>query len=295
VIETAGDIKVRFYEIVGRSDIQVDWPGVIGLLNDGAVLMRGLASDRWNTEYQPVTAGVSLYTVPERSIRLIRIAYGDKTLQEVGRAELDAADQSWQTRTGWPDFYTQDGFPFDQYWLYKTPESTSTEFSIINGAYGIVTRVYDGTSYIVFGGAGNFGEIQTLSGFDFQSPYGVLTEFAGESTDRLWLWFVEKVETIIDDSSPIPLPRPDRIGLLWYALWKTYAAEAEMHNPLLEAWYRDLFYAVVARCQKRASNPLPRKRDALRPYDPTERGNRARLPYADRMTPPGGPPVDLLW
>lgn len=298
-----GDLKTEFYEVIGDDAAEqrlIQEADVKAWMNDSTQLVRGIAGDIWVRETVPTVAGQGRYTLPAQAHRAVRLAYGWETLYEVSHSELDAMDLGWQTRTGRPEYFTQDTELHNQFVLYRIPEANSVEFTEVvaglgntHGAdFGIVGRFVRGGVDVIFNA--DLGEVGSTSFMPVAPDTGIISGVDQVPDDQIVIWYVGKASPMLDDSSIVPIRRPFSRLPLWFALWKYYGSEAEFHNGILSALYRDWFYREVSKLLKLVARPLPRQRHVMG-SQPQRARRYQRHPYADTMVPPSGTPVRLIW
>lgn len=299
------DLKREFYAVIGD---RVENPRLcqpvemMGWMNDGTALARGLCGDIWGRAVVQAQAGVGRYTLPADAHRALRIAYGWRTLYEMSHAELNAHDVGWEERSGLPEVFTQDGEAHNAFTVYRKPTATSAALldmvidshgSVAAADYGIVGRIVRSGVDVDFNA--DFGEVGRASWITVAPDFGVVGQVSQVPDDAFVVWFVRKAEPMLDDAAPVPIRRPFSRLPLWYALSRYYGSESERRNSILGALYRDWFYGDLSKLRTMCAHPLPRQ-EHIRGGGPAGRVYRGRHPYADTMTPPGGGgPIHLIW
>ena len=68
-----------------------------------------------------LVASQALYTLPERVLRVVRVALGEEVLSPVTYRDLDRRSSTWRTDTGEPCEYLRDLFSHNQIRVYPIP------------------------------------------------------------------------------------------------------------------------------------------------------------------------------
>lgn len=312
----------RVYDILGdvRSNPR-EFPRarIVDLLNEGCMVFRRFVEDEWFRATQDLIADQAVYTFPTQSMRAIRVAFEDVTLIPTTVQELQAFDDRWTTRKQpRPTRWTTQAQPHNKYRLYPTPQQNSSGTYTLQGdpnyAFpvgtpgvwpadnGIVARWQnEGGSFATFAADPNVigwdaddGELMAVDAYRFNQENGILGVVLPTGVGNLTLWLVKIPQTVSDDLEELPIKLAYRMAPVFYVLWQTYEEEFEHHNPVLAAFYRDEFKALVERAREQASDPLPYMVHKLG-YGSPFREEAPALPFAPTGLDDTGSPMNLGW
>lgn len=250
---TLGQLLSRFYNIVGdtkASPREFPIARVRSLLNDGCQVFRERVEDCWARASQVVTAGTSIYTIPDTMVRLKAIFFEDVYIPPATVMELQAESEIWRTKTATrPTRFTTDDVDHDEYRYYPTPDTTTgtgaLSFNQDNGAVGAINK--DG-AFATFNQEA--GILAYLSFATMQPEAGEVGAVVSTGVGQTTLWGVARPAPMSSDGDQVPIKAAFARAPLWYALSESYSEEGDHYEPHLATYYKARFDNEVTRAEE---------------------------------------------
>jgi hypothetical protein len=115
----------RVYDVLGdvrNAPRQFPRAKVVELVNEGQMVFRRFVEDEWFRTTEDLVASQGVYTFTDQSLRAIRVAFEDVTLEPTTVQELQEIDTRWQTREQpRPRRWTTQQQMHNKYRLYPIP------------------------------------------------------------------------------------------------------------------------------------------------------------------------------
>ena len=309
---TLGELLSRAYNVLGDDPIiprEFPRQSLVDLVNEGCVQFRRLVEDKWFRQDVPLVAAQAVYNFPSKNVRLIRLAYDDKTLYTTTVQEMQAHDSRWETRTSSePTRWTSDGQSHDEFLLYPIPLSGTPEaitFTTIAGLeLGGTMRWQDGSAPDDATFVNDIGPADkdigvpvliagaAVGAISFTSEFGIMVSAIQVGADVVTLWMVELPDAVSTDEEDLPVKDVYATAPLWYTLWHTHEEEGDHFSPPLADYYRSRFSDSVERARELSSNPLPFIVHKLGTQHPSHEIGSA-LPWPSFITDDTGSPVNV--
>ena len=276
----ASDLLNRVWDIVGENPTSPRWytkANVLEMLNEGILQFRAAVEDEWYTKNIPVTASTQTYDFPTGTLRPIRVAYQDQTMEPRGTvAVLTGQDEKWQvTTSGTPFYWTTDGVSQGHFMISPIPTSSSTEDWSIDGDSGLITSINDTDGDATFTPASENGRVLTVGGATFTIENGIIVSFTSGSADELTIWGVQKPTAMVSDGDAVQIKEKFYMAPVYYACWRFYEHGKERHNSVLAGYYKKLWEQEVLAAMDLKDNPMPRMVNVIG-YAPREPGYAQR-------------------
>ncbi len=272
-----GEALQRIYEILGDDKAnpqEFARADLVTLVNDGVNEFRRRVEDRYGRQDAAVVSGTHTYTQPDQSMRLVRVAYDDRTISPTDVQTLQSIDDKWGIRqVGDPVHWLADAVGHDEYRIWPTPSaSTPNQLTFGVDPYnpswdpenGIITRWNDGTTDDTFvadtteypGWSLNDGIMTQRTNTSISAETGETVARTETGADYLTLWYVLRPSDLVNDDDTLPMKRPFDLAPVWWALTIVYEAESDYANPLLAKFYREMFDIEVEKAMELSSKPF---------------------------------------
>lgn len=239
------DLIVRVYDVLGDYRPRprlYPLDRIKRLLNEGFRQFRLRVQDRWIETEEALVALQAIYTIPARTVRIVRIAYKDRTMSPVTLLELVSSNHRWQEASpvDTPRLWTTEDVAYDEYRIYPPPANASAVATQLSQESGVLARWVD-----ALGVNATFNQDH---GFVARSSQASIVPDAGLSGNIssigagvLTLWLVDGTPDLQGEQEDIPIPGAWYMAPVYWAISESYAEMGDHSESQLRQYYESRF------------------------------------------------------